>query len=244
MPTAPAPPEAVTGWCGHRGRYQVTAILCGPRGWSDRMMACGECGRKYLASELAAWRTGYQHTQPRGARPPEGITTDHPAHERAGPHRKEGHMSVPTSRTGNPKARQKAQAAERQTEDMGEGHIMGNLTADPELRYTPTGRAVASCRVAYTPRSKDEGTGKWADGETEFYGITVWGQQGENCAEFLQRGDRVVAAGTWTKRFWEDKDGEERESIELTARDIGPSLLFKGATVTRTKRSKGRDDDD
>jgi single-strand DNA-binding protein len=127
----------------------------------------------------------------------------------------------------------------REPEDMGEGHISGNLTEDPSLRFTPTGRAVANLRLAYTPRVKDDDTGRWSDGETEFYSVTVWGTQGEHCAEHLQRGDRVVAVGRWSKRFWEDREGEQRESVELTAQDIGPSLLFRGAIVKRTDRNRG-----
>lgn len=149
-------------------------------------------------------------------------------------------MSVPVSPTGNPDARLPAQTQDRQTEEMGEGHIMGNLTQDPELRYTPTGRAVTRLRLAWTPRVKNPQTSTYHDGPTEYYDLDVWGAQGERCAELLQRGDRVVAAGTWTKRTWEDKEGNEREAYSLTARDIGPSLLFRGAAVDRTKKAEGQ----
>lgn len=144
-------------------------------------------------------------------------------------------MSVPISPTGNPDAREQGRTSDPQTEDLGEGHIMGNLTQDPELRYTPSGRAVTKLRVAWTPRLKNQSTGNYYDGPTEFYDIDVWGDQGERCAEQLLKGDRVVATGTWTRRTWKDREDNERQSYSLTARDIGPSLLFRGAAVDRTK---------
>lgn len=124
---------------------------------------------------------------------------------------------------------------------LGAGYVMGNLCEDPELRFTPTGRAVCKLRVAYSPRYKDEDTGKWADGDPQFYTVNVWGQQGEHCAEALMRGDRIVAAGSWSERTWETREGESRKSVELTAQDIGPSMLFRLAKVQRTKRSTQAD---
>lgn len=147
-------------------------------------------------------------------------------------------MGVPISTNDRPQGEPAPASDERPPEELGDGYIVGNLTEDPELRFTPTGRAVAKLRVAYTTRVKDTDTGRWADGDTEFYTVTVWGQQGEHCAEHLQRGDRIVAAGTWTKRFWTSREGEARESVELTARDVGPSLLFRGAIVKRSDRTK------
>ena len=150
-------------------------------------------------------------------------------------------MNAPITKPGNLDAAQQPRADERKPEDLGEGHVMGNLTADPKLRFTPTGRAVARLRIAYVPRFKDDATGTWKDAEPEFYDLNVWGSQGEHCAEFLQCGDRVVAAGTWTKRFWEDKDGNERASVELTVKDIGPSMLFRPAAIIRIKNDGGDD---
>jgi single-strand DNA-binding protein len=121
-------------------------------------------------------------------------------------------------------------------ETLGDGHVSGNLTADPELRYTPTGRAVCRLRVAYTPRVLDPDTGRWSDGATEFYSLDAWGQQGENCAENLQRGDRIVACGQWQRRTYEDADGNSRSVIEMQVRDLGPSLLFRGARIIRSQR--------
>lgn len=125
-------------------------------------------------------------------------------------------------------------------EALGDGHVSGNLTADPELRYTPTGRAVCRLRVAYTPRVQDPDSGKWVDGETEFYSLDAWGQQGENCAEHLAKGDRIVACGQWQRRTYEDDQGNSRSVIEMQVRDLGPSLLFRGARVIRTQRSQAQ----
>lgn len=120
---------------------------------------------------------------------------------------------------------------------LGEGHVSGNLTQDPDIRFTPTGRAVAKLRVAYSPRIKDPATNTWRDGEPTFYDVDVWGKQGENCAEALQRGDRIVACGEWFRRTWETREGERRTSVSLTARDVGPSLLFKLAAVARWQKT-------
>jgi single-strand DNA-binding protein len=151
-------------------------------------------------------------------------------------------MNAPVTPTGNPEAATIPEESHQKTEYMGEGHVYGHLVADPELRYTPTGRAVTKARLAFNPRIKDAASGKWSDGPTEYYDIMVWGQQGENVAECLQKGDRVVCAGTWSKRTWRDREGKERETIELTARDIGPSLLFRTADLDRTPpaRNGGR----
>lgn len=142
-------------------------------------------------------------------------------------------MSVPITEPGHPEAKETNPPREVKAEDLGEGHVYGNLTEDPELRFTPTGRPVAKLRVCYRPRIKDTKTDKWGDGEPEFYTLNVWGRQAENCAELFRKGDRIVAAGSWTKRPWETREGEQRTSVELTVKDIGPSLLFKQATIIR-----------
>lgn len=148
-----------------------------------------------------------------------------------------GSMSAARGKTDAKAADEKTQAGNDKPVSMGEGHISGNLTADPELRFTPTGRAVAKLRVAYAPRIKDEATGQWVDGEAQYYDIDVWGRQGENCAEFLQRGDRIVAVGEWFRRNWQTREGENRASITLTARDIGPSMLFRAVSIRRNART-------
>ena len=134
-------------------------------------------------------------------------------------------------------AQQEQAAGGNDAEELGEGHISGNLTQDPELRYTPTGRAVTKMRLAYSQRVKNPGTNRWEDGPPEYYDIDVWGKQGENCAEAFIRGDRVVAVGTWFRRSWTTRDGEQRTSVTLTARDIGPSCLFRQVSINRTRRS-------
>lgn len=233
------PIPAALSWCGHTDGYVVGAVLCFGRGRSDRLVECVTCHRTYLATELALVLPRPGHTPPRGGIPASGAANDHRAHGRARASEGTGNMSVPTNTAERPPGEPAPQGDERPPEDMGDGYIVGNLCEDPELRFTPTGRAVGKLRVAYTARVKDPDSGQWRDGETEFYTVTVWGQQGEHCAEHLQRGDRIVAAGTWTKRFWTSREGEPRESVELTARDIGPSLLFRGAIVKRTDRTKG-----
>lgn len=117
--------------------------------------------------------------------------------------------------------------------------VTGNLVADPELRYTSTGTAVCSIRVAATPRFKDEQTGQWKDGDTLFLPCNVWRQAAENVAESLSKGMRVVVTGRLKQRSWETKEGEKRISVELDADDIGVSLRNAAAKVSKTSRSDG-----
>lgn len=116
------------------------------------------------------------------------------------------------------------------------GSLAGNLTYDPELRFTASGRAVANLQVAVNDRVQNPETGQWEDQEPEFFKLNVWGQQAEHIAECCQRGDRIVAVGYFQDRTWEDKEGNERISIEFTAQDIGPSCLFKDVTIKRVTR--------
>lgn len=148
-------------------------------------------------------------------------------------------MSAPGTETTRPAGTKAKAGTDSDRQALGEGHISGNLTHDPELRYTPSGRAVCRLRVAYTPRYQDTETNAWHDGETEFYNLDAWGVQGENCAEQLRRGDRVVAAGQWQKRTYEDGDGNSREVTEMQVRDIGPSMLFRAAVLDRTPKAGG-----
>ena len=114
--------------------------------------------------------------------------------------------------------------------------ITGNLTADPELRFTPTGRPVAAFTIASTPRFPDRTTGEWQDGETWFVRCSAWGDTAENVAASLNRGNAVVAAGRLRCRTWEDKDGGKRATVEMTVDDIGPSLRRAVAKVTKASR--------
>ena len=110
--------------------------------------------------------------------------------------------------------------------------IVGNLTGDPELRTVGSGVAVASFTVASTPREKDSQTGQWVDGEPMFVRCSVWREYGENVAQSLSKGDRVVATGRLQVRSYE-KDGQQRTSLEMQVDEVGPSLRFATAQVAR-----------
>jgi single-strand DNA-binding protein len=115
--------------------------------------------------------------------------------------------------------------------------VTGNLTSDPELRFTPTGRPVAAFTIANTPRCPDRATGEWQDGETWFVRCSAWGDTAENIATSLSRGTAVVATGRLRARTWEDKDtGQKRATVEMTVDDIGPSLRRAVAKVTKATR--------
>src|SRR3978361_1619192 len=104
--------------------------------------------------------------------------------------------------------------------------VIGNLTADPELRFTPSGAAVANFTVASTPRTLDRATNEWKDGEALFLRCSIWRQAAENVAESLTRGARVVVPGRLRQRSFETKEGEKRTVIELDVDEIGPSLRY------------------
>src|SRR5450755_4900500 len=117
--------------------------------------------------------------------------------------------------------------------------IIGNLVADPEIRYTPTGQAVATFRVASTPRFMDRTTNEWKDGDSLFLSCNVWRQAAENVAESLQRGMRVIVSGRLRQRSYETKEGEKRTVYEVEVDEVGPSLRNASAKVTRSSRSGG-----
>jgi single-strand DNA-binding protein len=117
--------------------------------------------------------------------------------------------------------------------------VIGNLTDDPELRFTPSGAAVAKFRVASTPRFMDRASGEWKDGEPLFLSCTVWRQAAENVAESLQRGSRVIVSGRLRQRSYETREGEKRTVIELEVDEIGPSLRYATAKVQKMSRSSG-----
>jgi len=114
--------------------------------------------------------------------------------------------------------------------------VVGNLTADPELRFTPSGAAVASFTIASTPRTFDRNTNEWKDGEALFLRCSIWRQAAENVAESLQRGMRVIASGRLKQRSYETREGEKRTVIELDVEEVGPSLKYATAKVNRTQR--------
>ncbi len=118
--------------------------------------------------------------------------------------------------------------------------VIGNLTDDPELRFTPSGAAVARFRIASTPRYLDRQSGEWRDGEPLFLSCSMWRQPAENLAESLTRGARVIVAGRLRQRSYETREGEKRTVIELEADEIGPSLRYATATVRKMDRTGGR----
>ncbi len=117
--------------------------------------------------------------------------------------------------------------------------VVGNLTADPELRFTPSGAAVANFTVAATPRTFDRQSGEWKDGEALFMRCNVWRQAAENVAETLTRGMRVMATGRLKQRSFETREGEKRTVVELEVDEVGPSLKYATAKVNKVSRVSG-----
>ena len=117
--------------------------------------------------------------------------------------------------------------------------LVGNLTGDPELRFTPSGAAVANFTVASTPRTFDRQANEWKDGETLFMRCSIWRDAAENVAESLQRGTRVVVTGRLKSRSYETKEGEKRTVIEMDVDEVGPSLRYATAKVNKTQRGGG-----
>lgn len=117
--------------------------------------------------------------------------------------------------------------------------VIGNLTADPELRFTPSGAAVANFTIASTPRTFDRQSNGWKDGEALFLRASVWKEAAENVAETLTKGMRVIAQGRLRSRSYETKEGERRTVMELEVDEIGPSLKYASAKVSRTARGNG-----
>ncbi|MEE6165576.1 MULTISPECIES: single-stranded DNA-binding protein [Mycobacteriaceae] len=117
--------------------------------------------------------------------------------------------------------------------------VIGNLTADPELRFTPSGAAVANFTVASTPRTFDRQTNEWKDGEALFLRCNIWREAAENVAESLTRGSRVIVQGRLKQRSFETREGEKRTVVELEVDEIGPSLRYATAKVNKASRSGG-----
>ena len=118
--------------------------------------------------------------------------------------------------------------------------IVGNLTADPEMRFTPSGAAVASFTVASTPRTFDRQAGEWKDGETLFMRCSIWRDAAENVAESLTKGTRVIVQGRLVQRSYTTREGENRTVVEMQVDEIGPSLRYAKAQVTRQPRGGGQ----
>ncbi|WP_414121265.1 single-stranded DNA-binding protein [Corynebacterium nuruki] len=118
--------------------------------------------------------------------------------------------------------------------------VVGNLVADPELRYTPSGAAVANFRVASTPRRFDSQSNQWVDGEALFLTCNVWRQAAENVANSLNKGDRVIVSGRLRQRSYETREGEKRTVFEVEVDEVGPSLRYATAQVAKTPRQGGQ----
>jgi single-strand DNA-binding protein len=117
--------------------------------------------------------------------------------------------------------------------------VIGNLTADPELRFTPAGAAVANFTVASTPRTFDRNSNEWKDGEALFMRCNIWREAAENVAESLTRGSRVIVSGRLKQRSYETREGEKRTVVELEVDEIGPSLKYATAKVNKASRGGG-----
>ncbi|KAA0018484.1 single-stranded DNA-binding protein [Antrihabitans cavernicola] len=117
--------------------------------------------------------------------------------------------------------------------------VIGNLTADPELRFTPAGAAVANFTVASTPRMFDRNSNEWKDGEALFMRCNIWREAAENVAESLTRGSRVIVSGRLKQRSYETREGEKRTVVELEVDEIGPSLKYATAKVNKASRGGG-----
>ena len=117
--------------------------------------------------------------------------------------------------------------------------LVGNLTDDPELRYTPSGTPVASFTVAVNRRTRDPASGEWKDGETSFIRCNVWRQQAENAAESLTKGTRAIVVGRLRQRSWETPEGQRRSVTEVEVENVGPSLEWATASVTKAARTEG-----
>ncbi|MEU7763527.1 single-stranded DNA-binding protein [Nocardia sp. NPDC049190] len=117
--------------------------------------------------------------------------------------------------------------------------VIGNLTADPELRFTPAGQAVANFTVASTPRVFDRNSNEWKDGEALFLRCNIWREAAENVAESLTRGSRVIVSGRLKQRSYETREGEKRTVVELEVDEVGPSLRYATAKVNKANRGGG-----
>ena len=118
--------------------------------------------------------------------------------------------------------------------------VIGNCTRDPELRFTNSGKAVASFGVAWSTRRRTE-SGTWEDGDTSFFDVTCWDQLAENVCESIQKGVRVVINGRLQQRSWENNEGEKRSKVEIVADDVSPSLRWATAQVQRNEKRGGGD---
>lgn len=142
---------------------------------------------------------------------------------------------MPTGQAAQQQAPQTAEPAPPKDEDRGPGSVAGNLTKDPELRYTNAGTAVCNLRLACSERVRNAATGDWEDGPPSYYDIQCWARLAENVCNTLERGDRIVAEGRWMAHHWEDDQQVIQERLYLRARDLGPSIAYWCARLERKR---------
>ena len=152
---------------------------------------------------------------------------------------KASNLSVRTPPVEIPQSRYRFREEEKMAAGDTTITMIGNLVDDPELRFTPSGAAVAKFRVASTPRYLDKATNEWKDGESLFLQCQIWRQAAENVAESLTKGMRVILSGRLKQRSYETKEGEKRTVFEVEVDEVGPSLRNATAKVTRTQRAGG-----
>jgi single-strand DNA-binding protein len=150
----------------------------------------------------------------------------------------QGENQMATTRSPRKAATKAATPATTDKTEYGEredGAVSGNLTRDPDLRYTSSGKPVANLSIAVNDKVQDD-AGNWVETETEFYDITAWGTLAENICEALLKGDRITATGYFQDQTYTNRDGERITKATFTARDLGPSLLWNSAAIKRVKR--------
>lgn len=146
-------------------------------------------------------------------------------------------MAVRPQQAEKPAQQQEKPPRETRRLDAGPGSLAGNLTRDPELRYTPSGKAVCSLRVAVQERVYSERKKAWEDKDPEFFDVTCWAPLAEHVAESLQRGQRIVAEGRWEAQSWEDTEGTVQERTVLVAADLGPSCKWTAVNIPPRRKS-------
>lgn len=146
-------------------------------------------------------------------------------------------MAVRPQQSEKAGTRQATSRNETRRLDAGPGSLAGNLTRDPELRYTPSGKAVCALRVAVQERVYSERKKAWEDKDPEFFDVTCWAPLAEHVAESLSKGQRVVAEGRWEAQSWEDNEGTIQERTVFVAADLGPSLKWVDVTVRPKRKS-------
>lgn len=136
----------------------------------------------------------------------------------------------PQGETSVPEAPPRPASSSR---ELGGGWLAGTLCADPELRFTQTGKSLAKLRVATASRQKNTESGRWEDGETAYVDVNVWGRQAEHIAEYMVKGDRVLVVGTWVEESYTNREGVRVTRRTMTGRDVGPSMMWNPARVVR-----------